>query len=73
MTDDIERLEVDLTVTVLMCADCARDRMPNAMQALALRHAVEPCEDGGGEYTIHCQVCRKLIGAGTTAGTIDLS
>lgn len=72
-SDDFKRITTDLTVMIFLCADCGKNRVPDAMQALTLPAAHRPCDCGCGWYLIHCQVCGRKIGEGTTAGTVDLS
>lgn len=55
---------------VFACVDCSGlDRVdPTKLRPFTS----DPCGCGCGWYTLHCQICGRKIGEGTSAGTIDL-
>lgn len=55
---------------VFACVDCATlDRVdPTKLR----QFTSDPCGCGCGWYTLHCQICGRKIGEGTSAGTINL-
>lgn len=68
--DDLKRVTVDVTFSVIMCADCGkRDRIDPSKIRMT---STELCGCGCEGWLFLCQVCGKRIGWGSTAGTIDL-
>lgn len=67
--DELKHVTVDVTFTVITCADCAGreriDRMPSL-------NSTEACTCGCDGFLMLCQLCGKRIGWGSGPGVIDL-
>lgn len=68
--DEFERLMLDVTFTIITCADCgSRDHIDPLTICLT---TTTPCGCGCDGWLILCQVCGDPIGWGSMGGTIDL-
>lgn len=55
---------------VFACVDCSG--MDRVDPTKLLPFTSDPCDCGCGWYTLHCQLCGRKIGEGSSEGTIDL-
>ena len=64
--DELKRVTVDVTFTVITCADCAgRDRIDPSKIRMT---STELCMCGCGDFLFLCQICGKVIGGGIAGG-----